>query len=91
VVAPSQTFAVVHGRRGADASPEPIETRRAYVPSEGAMGDVAVYDGERLPAGWSARGPALIEMPYTVVYLAPDEDVRLDDADNFRITRDARG
>ena len=55
------------------------------------MGDVAVYDGERLPAGWSARGPALIEMPYTVVYLAPDEDVRLDDADNFRITRDARG
>jgi N-methylhydantoinase A len=91
VVAPSQTFGVVHGRRGADPSPEPVETRRAYVPSEGAMGDVAVYDGDRLPAGWAARGPALIEMPYTVVYLAPDEDVRLDDADNFRITRDARG
>ena len=33
VVAPSQTFPVVHGRRGADTSPEPIETRRAYAPA----------------------------------------------------------
>jgi N-methylhydantoinase A len=91
VVAPSQTFSVEHRRRGEDTSGEPVEVRRAYVPSEGAMGDVPVYAGERLPARWASRGPALIELPYTVVYVAPDEDVALDDADNFRITRSEKG
>jgi N-methylhydantoinase A len=91
VVAPSQTFAVAHRERASGTSGEPIELRRAYVPSEGVMREVAVYDGDRLPAAWSARGPALVELPYTVVYVAPDEAVALDAADNFRITRDGEG
>jgi N-methylhydantoinase A len=45
--------------------------------------DTPVYDGALLGPGADARGPALIEEPFTVVVVPPGARVRLDDTGNY--------
>jgi N-methylhydantoinase A/oxoprolinase/acetone carboxylase beta subunit len=51
------------------------------------MEEIDVFDGETLPNGFTREGPALIELPYTVVYLAPDAKLEIDVSDDYRITQ----
>jgi N-methylhydantoinase A len=88
VVASSQTFPVVH-TRSSDGTGIDSRTREVFVPSEGASREIDIVMGETLPAGFERQGPLVIELPYTVIYVASDEHVLLDDSDNYRITRSA--
>jgi len=49
----------------------------------------AVYDGPRLAAGATITGPALIDEPFTVIAVAPNQSVTLDPNGNYdlRVTR----
>lgn len=86
VVAASQTFPVHHRRNGRTDGHVARARRRVYIPSLNTMEEVEVLHGETLPAGFELEGPAVIEHPYTVIYLAPEDRLELDEADNYRIT-----
>ncbi|MBV9410555.1 MAG: hydantoinase/oxoprolinase family protein, partial [Acidimicrobiia bacterium] len=48
--------------------------------------DTPVYDGARLAPGIKLQGPALIEEPFTVVVVAPNSSLTLDEHGNYDIT-----
>src|SRR5256714_6029321 len=50
------------------------------------FGDTAVYDGSRLGPGAALTGPALVEEPFTVVVVAPNSSLTLDEHGNYDIT-----
>jgi len=87
VAAESPTYPVRHQRpRNGQAFDR--RRRTVYVPSLGRKEEIDVLMGETLPPGFSCRGPVVIEHPYTVLYVAPDEHLKLDEADDYRITRE---
>jgi N-methylhydantoinase A len=87
VVAASRTFAVQHKSNGRGPEEVGSSRREVFVPSAQAMEEIDIFDGETLPTGFACEGPALIELPYTVIYLPPDGKLTLDAADNIRITQ----
>jgi N-methylhydantoinase A len=86
-VASSHTFRVKHESNGRGPGQVLSTRRRVYIPSTQTMEEIDVFDGETLPNGFTREGPALIELPYTVVYLAPDAKLEIDVSDDFRITQ----
>lgn len=69
-------------RRSAAAAPRKGR-RRAHF--EGQFVSTPVYDGPRIRAGQTIRGPAIIEEPFTTIVLHPGERAVLDGAGNYRI------
>jgi N-methylhydantoinase A len=86
ITAVSPTFATSGGTKSSANSPE-VSRRRVYVPTKKRMEDIDVYEGESLSNGFKADGPALIELPYTVIFIAPDAQVSMDPEGNYRITQ----
>jgi N-methylhydantoinase A len=60
-------------------------TRRAYF--DGRFSSVPVYDGPRLGAGHSVKGPAIVEETFTTVIVYPSHRATVDGHGNYRITR----
>lgn len=85
VVAASPTFAVLHRRNGDEQRRVATTRRRVFIPNDGKMEEIDVLDGTTLPVAFRAEGPLVIELPYTVVYIAADERLELDEHDNYRI------
>ncbi|MGZ4142512.1 MAG: hydantoinase/oxoprolinase family protein [Actinomycetota bacterium] len=70
--------------RGGGGAPKPKGSRKAY------FGDgfrkTAVYDGERIRAGQSVKGPAIVEEPFTTIVVPPGWSVKLDKRGNYVAT-----
>jgi N-methylhydantoinase A len=63
---------------GDDVKPPPPQTfREAYLPFDRAFREIAVYDGDSLPAGVSLGGPAIIELTTTTAFIPETYDVRV--------------
>ncbi len=62
-------------------------TRRAYVPTSGALETLPVYDGDRMAAGQRVQGPAIIEEPTTTVVVPDGFDLVLDASGSFVLKR----
>ena len=68
-----------------DAELQSVEHRRVWVgPSDGWQ-QVPVFDGDRLPAGASLTGPALIEDTAATTLVGTGDHVSVDDAGNLHI------
>jgi N-methylhydantoinase A len=50
--------------------------------------DVPIYNGERLAAGWTVNGPAIVELPTTTVVVYPDWILEISERGDFVMTRD---
>lgn len=62
-----------------DASHACKGKRRAFLPHQGAFGQVGVYDGHALRAGDRIDGPALVERTDTTVFVTSEFAVHVDD------------
>jgi N-methylhydantoinase A len=60
-------------------------TRRAYVPEQGGMTDVAVYDRYRLGPGATFTGPAIVEERESTTVIGPGATVSVDDQGNLTV------
>ena len=84
--ATSRTFRIGHEANGHRRQGDSTR-REIYIPSAKTMEQIDVFDGESLSADFACEGPALIELPYTMIYLAPDAKLELDEFDNYQITQ----
>jgi N-methylhydantoinase A len=66
------------------AGQAPIKSRRTAF-FGGRYVRVPVYDGPRMRAGQSVRGPGIIEEPFTTIVLHPRQVARLDRLGNYQI------
>jgi N-methylhydantoinase A len=62
-------------------------TRRAYVPEQGGMNEVAVYDRYRLGPGATFTGPAIIEERESTTVIGPGAAISVDGEGNLVITK----
>ena len=60
-------------------------TRRAYVPEQGGMIDVAVYDRYRLGPGATFTGPAIVEERESTTVIGPSALVSVDNRGNLAV------
>jgi N-methylhydantoinase A len=60
-------------------------TRRAYVPEQGGMIDVAVYDRYRLGPGATFTGPAIVEERESTTVIGPGAMVSVDAEGNLTV------
>jgi N-methylhydantoinase A len=65
----------------AHAGTTPAGRRRAWF--DGMPLDCDVFDGDRLPAGSTLRGPAFVELPTTTVVVYPDQRLHTDAEGNM--------
>ena len=64
--------------------PKPKGARRAYF-GDGFL-KTKVYDGEKIGAGRSIKGPAIVEEPFTTIVVPPGWTVKLDARGNYVAT-----
>jgi N-methylhydantoinase A len=76
---------------GADASHALKGKRqRVYIPEEASLATVPVYDGHSLSCGNRVRGPALIEMVTTTIFVSASFDCVVDPYGSFALYRKGR-
>jgi N-methylhydantoinase A len=75
---------------GNDASPALKGKRSAYVFERGAFEAIPVFDGHRLRYGHCVRGPALIEMVTTTVFVSANYDAVADRYGSLAVFRKGR-
>ena len=63
--------------------------RAAIFSTDGAPTETSVYDGAKLGAGDSVKGPAIIEEETTTIVVEPGWTAMLHDSGAYRISRDA--
>jgi N-methylhydantoinase A len=72
--------------------PAAAETRTVYFPEESGYVDCSTFRREELPAGWTIRGPAVIEDGQCAILLLPGDTASVDDHSNVLaqvgVTRD---
>ena len=72
-----------------DTAPEQaVKGERSAYFDDGFV-SATVYDGPALAAGARIHGPALVEEPFTVVVVAPDQSLTLDAQGTYLLERDA--
>jgi N-methylhydantoinase A len=77
-------------RPAGEATTPPLRAARpAYLPSRGAMAEVAVLDADRLAPGHRLAGPAILEGANTTVLVPEGFDLEVDDSASFALTRRA--
>ncbi len=59
-----------------------------YWPGPGEFVETDVYDGERLGAGATLDGPAVVQLPDTTVTVRPHQGATVDDYGNIVIRGD---
>lgn len=74
-------------REPATIKAEPKGTRPIYLPADGAMIGVPVYDADDLGAGARIEGPAIAEEELTTIVLLPSWTANTDERGNFLMTR----
>jgi len=62
-------------------------SRKAIFAADGKLTDTAVYNGSKLGAGATIRGPAIIEEVTTTIVIEPKWSARLDVSGSYVITR----
>lgn len=70
------------------AEPTVRGERTIHLPVRDERRDVPVYDGTTLGPGFELGEPAVIEKPYTTVFLPPDAGLQIDDRKNIVIERE---
>ncbi|MBI3089200.1 MAG: hydantoinase/oxoprolinase family protein [Candidatus Tectomicrobia bacterium] len=83
-------------QKPAEPSGEPIEAlrkgwRRVALPGDGEFRKVPVYDGDRMGAGHSLRGPALVEQVTTTLLLPPGFNLHCDPYGSYVLTAAREG
>lgn len=66
--------------------PAARSTRQAYFPEAGGFVDTAVVHRYRLEPGAELDGPAIVQERESTTVVAPGDRLRVDEADNLRIT-----
>ncbi|MCW3020571.1 MAG: hydantoinase/oxoprolinase family protein, partial [Solirubrobacterales bacterium] len=69
------------------SKPSEPQTRRVYWTDAAAELEATIYRHEHLAAGWSASGPAILELPDTTIALPPDYDAALDELGSIVLSR----
>jgi N-methylhydantoinase A len=69
------------------SAPEAPEVRPVYWTAAGAEMDSMIYRHEHLTSGWSASGPAILELPDTTIALPPDYDASVDELGSIILNR----
>ncbi len=66
---------------------EPVAVRKCHF--EGGIYDTPHFDRDRLPSGWTTRGPAIIEDEWSTVIVDPGATVRVDEHAHLHIDVEA--
>jgi N-methylhydantoinase A len=74
-------------KKGVPADKAMVGRRRAIFAADGKPVDTPVYDGSKLGAGATIRGPAIIEEVTTTIVIEPKWSARLDVSGSYVITR----
>jgi N-methylhydantoinase A/oxoprolinase/acetone carboxylase beta subunit len=61
--------------------------RPVYWTAAGAEIDSTIYRHEHLGPGWSASGPAILELPDTTIALPPDYHASVDELGSILLNR----
>lgn len=72
-------------RRPYDSSHALVGRRRVYLLDLGDFAAVPLYDGNALNYGNRVEGPALIELPFTAIFVPPEYDAYCDTIGNFML------
>ena len=74
-------------RKGAPAAKTLVGQRKAIFSAHGKLVNTPVYDGSKLGAGATIKGPAIIEEVTTTIVIEPKWSARLDASGSYVITR----
>jgi N-methylhydantoinase A len=74
-------------KRGVPPVKALVGRRKAIFAADGKLTDTPVYDGSRLGAGATIKGPAIIEEVTTTIVIEPKWSARLDVSGSYVITR----
>jgi N-methylhydantoinase A len=74
-------------KRGVPPAKALVGRRKAIFAADGKLTDTPVYDGSRLGAGATIKGPAIIEEVTTTIVIEPKWSARLDVSGSYVITR----
>jgi N-methylhydantoinase A len=69
------------------SEPQEPRTRAVYWTEDRRRLDAAIYRHEHLTPGWSAVGPAILELPDTTIALPPDYEAELDERGSVVLNR----
>lgn len=88
VIARGATTGPVLGEAAAADGDPALESRDVYWPGPAEFVSTDIYDGERLAAGDSFDGPAVVQLPDTTVTVRPHQTATVDDYGNIHIRGD---
>ena len=74
-------------KKGAPAAKAVVGRRKAIFAADGKLVNTPVYDGSKLGAGATIKGPAIIEEVTTTIVIEPKWSARLDASGSYVITR----
>jgi N-methylhydantoinase A len=74
-------------RKGPPAAKAVVGRRKAIFAADGKLVNTPVYDGSKLGAGATIKGPAIIEEVTTTIVIEPKWSARLDASGSYVITR----
>ena len=71
------------------SEPSPPSSRQVYWTHDRLHLDTAIFRQEQIGPGWSATGPAILELPDTTITVPPDYRAAIDAHGSVRLTRHA--
>jgi N-methylhydantoinase A len=74
-------------KKGVPPAKAAVGRRKAIFAADGKLTDTPVYDGAKLGAGATIKGPAIIEEVTTTIVIEPKWSARLDVSGSYVITR----
>ena len=74
-------------RKGVPPAKALVGRRKAIFAADGKLVNTPVYDGSKLGAGATIKGPAIIEEVTTTIVIEPKWTARLDASGSYLITR----
>jgi N-methylhydantoinase A len=74
-------------KKGLPAAKAVVGRRKAIFAADGKLIDTPIYDGSKLGAGATIKGPAIIEEVTTTIVIEPRWSARLDVSSSYVITR----
>ena len=74
-------------KKGAPAAKAVVGRRKAIFAADAKLVNTPVYDGSKLGAGATIKGPAIIEEVTTTIVIEPKWSARLDASGSYVITR----
>ena len=66
--------------------PPPPAARAVYLPDRAGFEEVAVHDGDTLPAGFRGAGPMVVETALTTALIPPGFEIEVDDFGSLILT-----